>query len=64
MGHVVLVVRAGKTPRQAVLDAVDSLGEEIRISLVLNQGRRGISEGRYGYGYGYGSAYGDREDKS
>jgi exopolysaccharide/PEP-CTERM locus tyrosine autokinase len=54
MGHVVLVVRSGHTPRHAVLDAVDCLGEDVRVSLVLNQGRGGPSEGRYGYGYGYG----------
>lgn len=64
MGHVVLVVRAGRTPRHAVIDAIDSLGEEIRVSLVLNQGRRGLSEGRYGYGYGYGAAYGEYEGKA
>jgi exopolysaccharide/PEP-CTERM locus tyrosine autokinase len=63
MGQVVLVVRAGHTPRHAVIDAVESLAEEIPLSLVLNQGRRGLSEGRYGYGYGYGSGYGDQEGK-
>ncbi|MDR2215314.1 MAG: CpsD/CapB family tyrosine-protein kinase [Nevskiaceae bacterium] len=61
MGHVVLVVRAGKTPRHAVVDAVESLGERVRVSVVLNQGRRGISEGRYGYGYGYAEGYGDQK---
>jgi exopolysaccharide/PEP-CTERM locus tyrosine autokinase len=63
MGQIVLVVRAGHTPRHAVVDAVESLAEEIPLSLVLNQGRRGLSEGRYGYGYGYGSRYGDQEGK-
>jgi exopolysaccharide/PEP-CTERM locus tyrosine autokinase len=63
MGQVVLVVRAGHTPRHAVIDAVESLGEEIPLGLILNQGRRGLSEGRYGYGYGYGSGYGDQEGK-
>ena len=63
MGQVVLVVRAGHTPRHAVVDAVESLAEEIPLSLVLNQGRRGLSEGRYGYGYGYGSGYGEQEGK-
>jgi exopolysaccharide/PEP-CTERM locus tyrosine autokinase len=57
VGHVVLVVRAGRTPRHAVLDAVDLFAEDMRVSLVLNQGRRGLSEGRYGYGYG--ADYGD-----
>jgi protein-tyrosine kinase len=63
MGHIVLVVRAGRTPRHAVVDAVESLSEETPVSLVLNQGRRGLSEGRYGYGYGYGSTYGEHEGK-
>ncbi len=63
MGQVVMVVRAGHTPRHAVVDAVESLVDEIPLSLVLNQGRRGLSEGRYGYGYGYGSRYGDQESK-
>jgi protein-tyrosine kinase len=63
IGQVVLVVRAGHTPRHAVVDAVESIAEETPLSLVLNQGRRGLSEGRYGYGYGYGSGYGDPERK-
>ena len=63
MGQVVLVVRAGHTPRDAVVDAVELLGEEIPLSLVLNQGRRGLSEGRYGYGYGHDFRYGDKEGK-
>jgi hypothetical protein len=46
-----------------VVDAVESLSEETPVSLVLNQGRRGLSEGRYGYGYGYGSTYGELEGK-
>ena len=52
VGQVVLVVRAGRTPRHAVVDAVESFSEDIPLGLVLNQGRRGLSEGRYGYGYG------------
>lgn len=58
MGQFVLVVRAGRTPRHAVVDAVESLGVDRRIGLVLNQGRRGLADGRYGYGYDYG--YGDK----
>src|SRR5687768_9540168 len=38
MGQVVLVVRAGQTPRAAVIEAVDALGPERSVSLVLNQG--------------------------
>ncbi len=53
-GQVVLVVRAGKTPRRAVLDALAEIGDGKELSLVLNQGRRHL----LGSGYGYGS-YGD-----
>lgn len=56
-GQVVLVVRAGRTPQRAVLDALDDLGEGKDVSLVLNQGRLGITDGYYGMGT-YGS-YGE-----
>jgi Mrp family chromosome partitioning ATPase len=61
VGQVVLVVRAGRTPRQAVLDSITSLGDGKSIGLVLNQGRSGLAEGPYGYGaYGdYSSGNGD-----
>jgi protein-tyrosine kinase len=58
-GQLVLVVRAGKTPRKAVLDAIAQAGAGRSISLVLNQGHAGDSDGNYGvFGYGY-SGYGD-----
>jgi receptor protein-tyrosine kinase len=56
VGQIVLVVRAGVTPRAAVLDALDLLGEK-PIGVVLNQVPREPSAGYYGYGYGY--AYGE-----
>lgn len=57
MGQVVLVVRAGQTPRDAVTEAVNALGEDSIVSLVLNQGERSLTDGLYGYGYGsYGQA--------
>jgi protein-tyrosine kinase len=55
-GQVVLVVRSGATPRQAVLDALEQIAER-PVSLVLNQGRISITGNYYGYG-SYG-AYGD-----
>ena len=55
-GQVVLVVRSGATPRQAVLDALEQIAER-PVSLVLNQGRVSITGNYYGYG-SYG-AYGD-----
>jgi len=55
-GRVVLVVRSGNTPHRAVLDALDQLGPDKSVALVLNQGRSGLSGGYYGYGDGkYGS---------
>jgi hypothetical protein len=62
MGQVAMVVRAGYTPRHAVIDALESLGDRVPIGIILNQGRRGLSEGRYGYGYAQG--YGTREGES
>ena len=55
-GQVVLVVRSGHTPNQAVLDALDQLGDR-PVALVLNQGRVSLTGGYYGYG-NYGN-YGD-----
>jgi Mrp family chromosome partitioning ATPase len=62
VGQVLLVVRAGKTPKRAILDAIQLLGEQVAIGLVLNQGRPSLLDGLYGYGYGYG-AYGDYGDQ-
>jgi exopolysaccharide/PEP-CTERM locus tyrosine autokinase len=53
VGQVVLVVRAGFTPQQAVLDAISYVGEGKTMGLVLNQSTAG---GTSGYYYGYGDA--------
>jgi exopolysaccharide/PEP-CTERM locus tyrosine autokinase len=50
-GQVVLVVRAGVTPQQAVLDAISHLGEGKSIGLLLNQSTD-IAPAGYYYGYG------------
>jgi exopolysaccharide/PEP-CTERM locus tyrosine autokinase len=56
LGQVVLVVRAGVTPRAAVTDAVALIGEDTPVGLVLNQCKMGAGSANYGYGaYGYGS---------
>ena len=52
VGQVVLVVRSGTTPQQAVLDALEQLGDT-NVALVLNQGHVSLGGGYYGYG-GYG----------
>jgi protein-tyrosine kinase len=55
VGQIVMVVRAGTTPQQAVKDAVSTLGEGRRISLVLNEAKL---DGPVGYYYGYQYGYG------
>lgn len=54
-GQVLLVVRAGSTPQQAVLEALEIVGNGPRVGLVLNQA---VHEGPSGNYYGYGSYYG------
>jgi exopolysaccharide/PEP-CTERM locus tyrosine autokinase len=52
-GQIVLVVRSGKTPCQAVVEALGRLGEDRAVSLVLNEARV-TAASYYGYG-GYGN---------
>jgi protein-tyrosine kinase len=54
-GQVVLVVRAGHTPRQAVQDALGLFDPEQTGGIILNQVQVGRIEGYYGYG-SYGTA--------
>jgi protein-tyrosine kinase len=49
-GQVVLVVRAGETPRHAVQAAVGMVDEKQAGGLILNQVEVGFTEGYYGYG--------------
>jgi exopolysaccharide/PEP-CTERM locus tyrosine autokinase len=56
-GQIVLVVRAGHTPRQAVEDAIAMFDVQQAGGLVLNQVQTSKNDGYYGYGY-YGT-YGD-----
>jgi protein-tyrosine kinase len=56
-GQVVLVVRAGQTPRQAVLDAIGLIDQNRAGGIVLNEVNVGVTHGYYGYG-SYGT-YGD-----
>ncbi len=51
-GQIVLVVRAGETPRQAVLDAMGHLDRKKLQGLVLNQAPVRRGDGYYYYGYG------------
>jgi receptor protein-tyrosine kinase len=55
-GQAVVVVRAGGTPQQAVVDALGLIGEGPRVGLVLNQALHDNNVGGY-YGYGYGDGF-------
>jgi Mrp family chromosome partitioning ATPase len=52
VGQIVIVVRAGKTLQQDVLDALSHLPPDKSIGLVLNQSLSTTP----GYYYGYGDA--------
>jgi exopolysaccharide/PEP-CTERM locus tyrosine autokinase len=55
MGQILLVVRAGVTPQQAVMEAIGYVDEEKPLGLVLNQSKAHAPGSYYGYGaYGYG----------
>lgn len=55
MGQILLVVRAGVTPQQAVLEAIRYVDEEKPLGLMLNQSKGHAPGSYYGYGsYGYG----------
>lgn len=53
MGQIVLVVKAGETPQQAVMDALEAIGSDKKVWLVLNQAELSGPLGYY-YGYRYG----------
>lgn len=55
VGQVALVVRAESTPQNAVLSAIEAVGEGRPVSLILNQSSVAPGEGYYGYGP-YGSS--------
>jgi protein-tyrosine kinase len=52
-GQTVLVVRAESTPQNAVLEALDLLGEGVRTKLLLNAAVRSKALEYYGMGHGY-----------
>jgi protein-tyrosine kinase len=54
VGQIMLVVKAGTTPRQAVTDTLNFIGGGSKIGLVLNQAPLSGAAGYfYGYAYGY-----------
>lgn len=52
VGQVVVVVRAGHTPQDAIVSATSALDQSKPINLVLNQVRSKDSEQHYSYGVG------------
>jgi exopolysaccharide/PEP-CTERM locus tyrosine autokinase len=58
VGQILMVVRAEATPRKAVLDALELVGER-RVSLMLNQSSAAPASGYYGYGI-YGDSAQDK----
>jgi protein-tyrosine kinase len=61
MGQIVFVVDAESTPQQAVTEALEHIGQDKVVGMVLNRAR---SRGKlYGYGYSYGYGYGNRSEQ-
>jgi len=62
VGQIVMVICAGRTPQRAVFDALELLGDDRPIGLVLNQSdERSGSSYRYEY-YGQGLSGGANQD--
>jgi len=60
MGQIVFVVSADQTPQHAVTQAIEHIGEDKMVGMVLNRARRGRNPYIYNYGipdnpYGYAS---------
>jgi protein-tyrosine kinase len=63
MGQIVFVVSADLTPQHAVRQAIERIGEEKMVGMVLNRSRKRMNPYYHAYGYGgeaYGSALPDR----
>lgn len=58
VGQIAVVVRAESTPRKAVLDALEKIGQDRPVNLILNQISEAPDVGYYGYG-----TYGERQDE-
>lgn len=62
MGQIVFIVSADMTPQHAVTQAIEHIGEDKMVGLVLNRARRRSNPYHYDYGYGRGPyGYGVRE---
>ena len=51
-GQMILVARAGRTPRQAIVEALTHIDKNRLTGLILNDGHVSNEGGYYGYGYG------------
>ncbi len=64
-GQIIVVTRAGNTPRQALLDALALIDKTKLHGLVLNDAHVAGRDGYWNYyGYGYGYGYGADEGKA
>ena len=62
MGQIVFVVSADQTPQYAVTQAIEHIGEDKMVGMVLNRSRKGRNPYFYSYGntenpYGYGDGF-------
>jgi len=63
MGQIVFVVSAELTPQHAIKQAIEQIGEEKMVGMVLNRSRKRMNPYYHAYGYGgesYGSGLPDR----
>ena len=51
-GQIVVVARAGRTPCQAIVEALTHVDKSRLTGLILNDGHASSGPGYYGYGYG------------
>jgi exopolysaccharide/PEP-CTERM locus tyrosine autokinase len=58
MGQIVFVVSAELTPQHAVRQAIEQIGEEKMVGMVLNRSRKRMNPYYHAYGYGAESAGG------
>lgn len=59
VGQIVVVVRADNTSHEALQMALNTLGQERAVSLILNQARDAGNDFQYGYGYSTAAEYPD-----
>ncbi|NQX87736.1 MAG: AAA family ATPase [Halioglobus sp.] len=61
MGQIVFVVSADQTPQHAITQAIEHIGEDKMVGMILNRARRGRNPYVYSYGsdgsYGYAGSY-------